>query len=63
MKCGGQMVRPLGPGERKARLDTYIDQEVDKALREFALKEGLPIAYIVNKALKEYLEKEVAKAV
>lgn len=44
--------------EDKKRFSSIIDKEVDEKLHEYSEKSGLPIAFIVNKALKEYLGME-----
>lgn len=41
--------------EDKIRFSTIIDQEVNDKLHKHSEKSGLPIAFIVNKALKIYL--------
>ncbi len=43
--------------QRKVRLDTYVEIETDKALRELARKKEVNLSVIVNRALKEYLER------
>ncbi len=51
------MPRPAYQVRKKTRLDAYIDQEVDQELRDYAVREEIPLSTLVNKALKDYLKK------
>ncbi len=52
-------MRPLSSEERKdkVRLYIYVDKEVDKELRDYAIREEISLSTIVNRALKDYLKR------
>jgi len=53
---GGTIVAPLKK-ERKVRVDTFIEPDLNEKLVEYANKHDVPRAKIVERALKEFFER------